>query len=84
MSAVAALIVGGPLWEVQICLDVSLALYVALLVVAKQRRAEVVKKLRSMETRPESAREPRSIETRRQTVEEPRFFEPLRAGGRSN
>ena len=60
------------MWEVQICLDVSLTLYVALLVVAKQRRAEVVKRLRSMETRRQSAKEQRSIESRRQTVEEPR------------
>ena len=68
-TAIAAPLVGGPMWELQILLDVSLALYVVLLVVAKQRRAELVRKLRSMETR-------------RQGADETRFFEPLRAGGR--
>jgi hypothetical protein len=52
-------------------LDVSLLLYVVLLVVAKQRRAELVKNLRSREDR-------------RDNLEEAHFFEPLRAGGRGN
>ena len=81
-SAVVAPIVGGPVWELQIFLDVSLALYAVLLVVAKQRRAKLVKRFRSMESRRAMENSP-SIESR-QTVEEPRFFEPLRAGGRSN
>ena len=82
VSAVVAPIVGGPVWELQILLDASLALYAVLLVVAKQRRAELVKRLRSMESR-RSVESTRSMESR-QTVEEPRFFEPLRAGGRGN
>ena len=48
-TAIAAPLVGGPVWELQILLDASLALYVVLLVVAKQRRAELVRKLRTME-----------------------------------
>jgi hypothetical protein len=70
-TAVAAPLVGGPMWELQIFLDVSLALYVVLLVVAKQRRAELVKNLQSREDR-------------RPKVEEAHFFEPLRAGGHGN
>ncbi|MDP9234958.1 MAG: hypothetical protein M3P01_10485 [Actinomycetota bacterium] len=57
-SAIAAPIVEGAVWEVQICLDVSLALYVVLLVVAKQRRAEVVKKLRTMKPAAKARRTP--------------------------
>jgi hypothetical protein len=83
-SAVAAPIVGGAVWEVQICLDVSLALYAVLLVVAKQRRAEVVKNLRTMETRRQRAVESRSAEIPRHSSEEPRYLEPLHAGGRGN
>jgi hypothetical protein len=70
-SAVAAPVVGGPMWELQIFLDVSLVLYVVLLVVAKRRRAELVRDLRSMQNR-------------RQASEERRFLEPLQAGGRGN
>ncbi|MEA2508226.1 MAG: hypothetical protein QOG21_308 [Actinomycetota bacterium] len=70
-TAVAALLVGGPMWELQIFLDVSLVLYVVLLVVAKHRRAELVKDLRSREDR-------------RHNVEEAHFFEPLRAGSRGS
>jgi hypothetical protein len=70
-TGIAAPVVGGPMWELQILLDLSLALYVVLLVVAKQRRAEVVRKLRSMESR-------------RHSADESRFFEPLRVGSRGN
>jgi Flp pilus assembly protein TadB len=69
VSAVTAAFVGGAVWELQVFLDISLGLYVALLLMAKRRRAELV-------------RDFRSIEKRRQTSEEPRFFEPLGAGGR--
>jgi hypothetical protein len=70
-TVLAAPLVGGPMWELQIFLDVSLVLYAVLLVVAKQRRAELVKNLRSREDR-------------RPSVEEAHFFEPLRAGGSGN
>jgi membrane protein implicated in regulation of membrane protease activity len=70
-SAIAALVVGGPMWELQVFLDVSLLLYVVLLVVAKRRRAEVVRDLRS-------------VQSRRERADEPRFLEPLQAGGRGN
>jgi hypothetical protein len=59
------------MWELQICLDVSLVLYVVLLVVAKRRRADLVKTLQSKQIP-------------RQNVEEARFFEPLQAGGSGN
>jgi hypothetical protein len=59
------------MWELQICLDLSLVLYIVLLVVAKRRRADLVKNLQSRQ----SGRKP---------VEEARFFEPLQAGGRGN
>ncbi|MEA2451600.1 MAG: hypothetical protein QOG04_310 [Actinomycetota bacterium] len=60
---------GGAAWEVHLAVDASLALYVALLIEAKRRRAEQETKLRSLEAR----RVPRS--------EELTFNEPARAGG---
>jgi hypothetical protein len=71
ITGIAAPVVRGAMWELQLFLDVSLALYVILLVVAKRRRAELVRDLRSMESR-------------RQVADEARFFEPVRAGGRGN
>jgi uncharacterized membrane protein YtjA (UPF0391 family) len=70
-TGVATPLVGGSMWELQILLDVSLVLYIVLLVVAKQRRAELVKNLRRREDR-------------RNKPEEAHFFEPLRAGGRGS
>jgi hypothetical protein len=68
-TGLTAAVVGGAVWDLQLFLDISLVLYIVLLVVAKRRRAELVKDFRSMETR-------------RQVPDEARFFEPLRAGSR--
>ncbi len=47
-----ALYAGGPLWEVQIAFDASLALYVVLLLEAKRRRREHNDKVRHLRTPP--------------------------------
>ena len=71
VTAAVAPIVGARMWQLHACLDISLVLYVVLLVVAKRRRAELVKSLQS-------------VHSSREKVEEARFFEPLQAGGRGN
>ncbi len=44
-SGIVALFAGGSMWEVHIAFDVSLALYVALLIEAKRRRQERLTKV---------------------------------------
>jgi hypothetical protein len=48
LSGVLALVGGEGLWEVHIAFDASLALYVALLLETKRRRAERAVKVRSL------------------------------------
>ena len=69
LSGIVALFTGGGMWEVHLAVDASLALYVALLMEAKRRRAEQVTKLRSLEAR----RKPRAPEVT--------FVDPIRASG---
>ncbi|MDP9226587.1 MAG: hypothetical protein M3P18_22655 [Actinomycetota bacterium] len=69
-SGLLAILVGGAVWELQVSLDVSFALYVVLLIAAKRRRAELQTDIGSSD--------------RRRTPEEAHFFEPLRAGGSGN
>ena len=69
LTGMVAVVNGGGAWEVHLAVDLSLGLYVALLVEAKRRRSETVTKLRSLESR-RTAREP-----------EITFHEPVRAGG---
>lgn len=70
---VLALLAGGGMWEIHLAADVSLALYVALLLEAKHRRADQKTKLRSLEAR-RKVREP-----------EITFADPIRAtGGRQH
>ena len=69
LTGIVAVFNGGGSWEVHLAVDLSLGLYVALLIEAKRRRAESVTKLRTLESR-RAAREP-----------EITFHEPARAGG---
>ena len=69
LSGFVALFTGGGMWEVHFAVDVSLALYVALLLEAKRRRFEQITKLRSLEAR----------RTERAPVVT--FTEPVRASG---
>lgn len=48
---VAAVIGGGPLWELHLALDASLAFYVVLLLETKRRRTERVSKVATLEAR---------------------------------
>jgi len=50
-SALLALVAGGGMWEVNLALDASLALYVALLLEAKRRREERERKVHRMASR---------------------------------
>jgi hypothetical protein len=76
VSAIAALVEGGALWEVQLVTDATLALYVAFLLEARRRRAERSAKVSSIARRRSRAR-PR---TRRDRAVH--FYEPVRAEGR--
>lgn len=69
LSGFVALFTGGGMWEVHLAVDVSLALYVALLLEAKRRRFEQITKLRSLEAR-RTARAPAVT-----------FTDPVRASG---
>ena len=51
VTFVLAVFAGGGMWEVHLATDVSLALYVALLLEAKHRRVDQRAKLRSLEAR---------------------------------
>jgi uncharacterized membrane protein YjjP (DUF1212 family) len=68
-SGFVAVYAGGGMWEVHLAIDASLALYVALLLEAKRRRADQVTKLRSLEAR------------RNQRAPAVTFTEPVRATG---
>ena len=69
LTGFVAIFVGSAAWEVHLAVDLSLGLYVALLIEAKRRRADSLSKLRSLEAR-RTARTP-----------EVTFHEPVRAGG---
>jgi hypothetical protein len=69
VSALFAPLVGGAVWEVQVSLDLSLVLYIVLLLVAKRRRAELQSNAASRQGR---------------LREEVHFFEPVRAGSAGN
>jgi hypothetical protein len=69
LSGFVAVYAGGGMWEVHLAIDASLALYVALLLEAKRRRADQVTKLRSLEAR------------RNQRAPAVTFTEPVRATG---
>jgi hypothetical protein len=51
LSGAVALLAGGGMWEVNLALDASLALYVSLLLEAKRRREERERKVHTMATR---------------------------------
>ena len=68
LTGVVAIFSGGGAWEVHLAVDLSLGLYVALLIEAKRRRVENGMKLRSLESR----RAARQAELS--------FHEPARAG----
>lgn len=69
LTGLVAIFSGGGAWEVHLAVDLSLGLYVALLIEAKRRRADTVTKIRSLGAR-RSAQRP-----------EVTFHEPVRAGG---
>ena len=69
LTGVVAILSGGGAWEVHLAVDLSLGLYIALLIEAKRRRSETITKIRTLSSR-RSAREP-----------EVTFHEPVRAGG---
>lgn len=64
VSGVVAFLAGGSMWEVHIAFDLSLALYVALLIEAKRRRQERLTKVEPLG---------------RRSVPEPEYYEDLEA-----
>jgi hypothetical protein len=68
----AAFVLHGPVWQVQVACDASLALYVTLLVEAKRRRRERAQKVRSIARRRRARPRPTAPVG---------WFEPARAAG---
>ena len=70
LTGLVAVLNGGGAWEVHLAVDASLALYVALLIEAKRRRAERMTKLRPIQRRRVTS-----------AASDVTFHEPVRAGG---
>ncbi|MGH2821364.1 MAG: hypothetical protein ACRDJ5_11990 [Actinomycetota bacterium] len=74
-SALAAVIWGGWLWELHIAVDLSLGVYVAMLVDAKRRRAETQQKVRSLQARRASSPRASLEQVYDQGGQDPSFFD---------
>lgn len=72
VTGLVAISSGGGAWEVHLAVDLTLGLYVALLIESKRRRTENSTKLRSLTAR----RDARQAEVS--------FHEPARVGGRQS